>query len=455
MQIIKTAYVGKNQTPDKKDVIILIVKDENGNKSFKIIKEPKLEFYVTKKEYWGKIDILNEIDIDEDKLTKITYPYNNIYKGMVQALNDPTFTRRYNNIFDSGTEINRQLRKLHLDSRFHNTDINIEDFYIDLFLKENDPEDNNFPLTKSFYDIEVDVTGYTGFPNEEEAPCPVNIITWIHEPSKEVYTFMLEYDTDTFRETVSDLNKVEEELRNKYNSYREGLGNEYKFIFKIYKTEIDLIKDFFKTVNIYKPDFCLAWNATFDYLTLVNRIKKLNEDPATIICPEEIPYKYAGYRLDLYNQDPSDNADEYKNISYTHWLDSMKLYASILKADGKLDSYALDFVTRKELGIGKDDDFADLLDLQFVDYRKFLKYNIQDVMLLVLLEDRKNNCDNYFNIAMTTRTRITKALKKTVSLRNFIMMYTRKNGRQITNNRCELLTNYFEKFEGGYNTCSL
>jgi len=450
LQLIKTEYISKKQSNDNKDAILLFTKDENGKKECKIIKEPKLTYYVSKKEFWGE-SMINSLDIEKTKVNTITSRYSEIFKSMTETLNDPTFTRTYQNIFNEGGNIGYNLKKLHLDDRFHNSDINIEDFYIDLFLQENPYTENYYPLTRSFYDIEVDTTNCEGFPDPEEALHPVNIITWVNESTFESFSFMLKYDNDSYHECMNDLDSVREQLKDKYNNYQEGLGDKFKFHFNEYDDELELIKAFFDKINEYKPDFCLAWNASFDYVYLFNRIINLGGNPNDIICPDEIPYKKASYYLDTKNNEPSDKSDEYRNISYTNWMDSMNIYASVLKSSGRLESYALDFVAKQEIGIGKEDTGEGLGDLHIKDYKKFLIYNIQDTVLLQLLEQEKNHIETIYLIGMLTHTRLSKGLKKTISLRNFAMIFARNNGRILSNNRSHLFRGMSEgKFKGAF-----
>ena len=72
----------------------------------------------------------------------------------------------------------------------YDSDMDIADRYIKYFDEEFEA-DQNYKLHKCYYDIEVDLApeglvkdskghiGYMGFPNEEIAPCPVNIITLV------------------------------------------------------------------------------------------------------------------------------------------------------------------------------------------------------------------------------------------------------------------------------------
>jgi len=315
-----------------------------------------------------------------------------------------------------------------------------------------DYNDNYIGTTKSFYDIEVDTVNYKGFPNPEKAECPINIVTIVFEEDLSVHTLMLKYDTDTYKQCIDNLDEITDELVLKYNEYKEGLGNELNFNFYEFDEEIELIEEFFNLVNEKKPDFAGAWNASFDFCTFYNRIINLGYKPEDIICPKDIPdkYRYVSYYIDRKNTDPADKSDEFKCVGYTNWIDSMNLYAAMLKMDGKLESYSLDFVSNKELGFSKDDTGDGLHNLHNIDYKKFCLYNIQDSMLLYLLEKEKNHMESIYLLSMMTHTRLYKTLKKTISLRNFSMVFHRERNLILSNNRSSLHERKESKTKGAF-----
>ena len=75
--------------------------------------------------------------------------------------------------------------------------MDVSDRYIKYFNEEFD-SDLNYKLHKVYMDIEVDLMpngfkdkGYIGFPDEDIAPCPVNIISLFDEKSMIEYAFIL------------------------------------------------------------------------------------------------------------------------------------------------------------------------------------------------------------------------------------------------------------------------
>ena len=115
----------------------------------------------------------------------------------------------------------------------------------------------------------------------------------------------------------------------------------------------------------------------------------------------------------------------------------MCLYANLRKS-AKEESYALDYIGSKLLGIHKDKVEGDIKTFHFVDYRKFLFYNIQDAIMLLQIEEKNKDIDLFQKVASLTETRVTHALKKTVCLRNLADKFYREKGLIISNNRSKL-----------------
>jgi len=115
----------------------------------------------------------------------------------------------------------------------------------------------------------------------------------------------------------------------------------------------------------------------------------------------------------------------------------MALYANLRKS-AKEESYTLDYIGGKLLGIHKDKVEGDIKTFHFVDYRKFLFYNIQDAIMLLQIEEKNKDIDLFQKVASLTETRVTHALKKTVCLRNLADKFYREKGLIISNNRSKL-----------------
>lgn len=446
-QFVKTYYIKDKDSEDKMDKVFIVYKDENGKKNHAVIEKPKLTFYTTKKEYWDG-QAVNYIS--KDKVDKHSCVYKYRYKEILNALNDPSLTMKVNALMSSGVgeDYRTALKLIDVDGRLHSSDINIEDQYIYHHLKKAPYEDNFVSIHKAFFDIEVDSTEITGFPEPEEAEAPVNMITYVDGLHKVCKSYILEYDTDTYRESMSDLDSFKGWLDEKYNNEKE-LG--FKFEIEVCKNELELLTKFLFDVNeVYQPDFLCAWNMDFDFVTIYNRLIKLGQDPHKLFSGNSVEYKNAYYSLDKRATDPSDKYSLFMTNSYVTWIDQLAIYANINKPKGRLESYSLDFIANKEIGEGKSDYDGEIANAHMTDYGKFIKYNIQDSMLLFMIEEKIKHIDLIYMMANITATRPTHVMKKTISLRNFGMIFYENNGYILSNNKSRTFPKMEGKIPGGF-----
>lgn len=431
---------------NKKERLLMVTKDDEGHKKYKFIDEPSVEFYITKEEFRGHPP-LNYID--RDKVDPVISSNRNIIKTVVKKLEDKELHDEFSRIVRSGNRFEySKLRDFHLNPNVHGSDVNVEDHYIANYINRYQDEGKSPSLNKMYFDIEVDTVGYVeGFPDPEEALAPINAISAVDASTNKVYVYTLKYDNEQYKKTMADKQSLINELDEKYKE--KGLKFTYEF--NEYDEEIDLIYGFLDMVNNdVKPDFNVAFNMGFDFGTIHNRIINLGEDPAEFFSPKDFEYKKVVFRPDNNSNDISDKSDVFQTTSYTNWVDLLSLYANINKPKGRLESYSLDFIGNLELGEEKDEFEGSIVDLHFRDYRKFLLYNIQDTILTMMIDDKVKFIDLLYMISIMTRTRISKALKKTICLRNFAEKFYREKGYVISNNRSRLQERHEGKIKGGF-----
>src|SRR5699024_1876418 len=252
-------FLYPNDTPDKKERLLFVTKDENGNKKHKFIKEPKFSFYVTKDEYRGHGPLSY---IEKDKVQRVVTKRKDVNSTIANYLSNANIKAEYERIMKSGNKDEyKKLRDIHLDPEIHGSDVNIEDYFIGQYIKkqeEKEGADNSAKLHKVFFDIEVDPVGYVqGFPDPEEALAPINVISASDLTYNKVYVFALRYDTDTYRDAMSRQEELIGELKDKY----KAKGLDLEFIIHEYDTELEVIWNFLDLINNkLKPDFCVGFN---------------------------------------------------------------------------------------------------------------------------------------------------------------------------------------------------
>ena len=199
------------------------------------------------------------------------------------------------------------------------------------------------------------------------------------------------------------------------------------------------------------------WNAKFDNLTLINRIIKLGGDPGQVISSNEVPedLRFAYFSEDKKQQKFCDKGDAMMCASFSTYLDQLIVYTALRKGQGELESFSLNTVARNDLGDEKLDytDTSNIKSLPYDNYKMFVAYNIKDVFLLYELERKNDDVNMLYSLAKTTRTRISKAMRKTVSLKNLAVKFYYDQGF-IMGNNCngrvddETDSEPTEKFEG-------
>lgn len=445
--LINLFYFYKNPKLNRpKPVLTVISKNKDGEVHKTDYEDPDFEYFITKKKY-NDGEVRNYIPLDH--VDRIVCKYDNLYKSMVSTAKDKYLTEIYNNAIRSSNS-REQLRNLHLDYRFHSTDINIEDYYVGKFLDQNPKEENSFGVTWATFDIEVDSSEIVGFPDPTKAECPVNIISLYNDENSTCYVFALNYDNDEYKNYMSNAEAIKasfNRIRDKYKKFRRKI----KFVVRKFDYEIDVIAALFQTINELKPNYAMAWNAGFDLLTMYNRIKKLHYSPEEIMCPPEFDNKKVVIDPDLESTDPAERSDTFIVSCYTNYIDELQLYAVVTKPFGKKDSYNLDAIGEEETEMHKEELDSDIKDVHLVNYKNFFEYNIQDSLLAGYIEDKMSNITLNHLLCLMTRTRPRKVWTKTICLRNLADKFYRDFGNAvISNNHSALLPHSNTKIKGAF-----
>ena len=201
---------------------------------------------------------------------------------------------------------------------------------------------------RAYIDIEVDSVG--GYPNIEDPIKEVTAIALLDEVKDTYYCFILDKDGVVQNE-------------NKDNT-----------IILPYLNEEDLLVAFLKKWDEVKPTIVSGWNIDgFDFPYLHARlVRVLGEEVANALSPINICY-----------------FNKYKNkmtIAGVNALDYLVLYK---KYSGKnLTNYRLDTVAKEELKIGKIEYEGSLNDLMKSDIKKFIEYNLHDIILVKKMNDQ-------------------------------------------------------------------
>ena len=154
---------------------------------------------------------------------------------------------------------------------------------------------------------------------------------------------------------------------------------------RVFKSEAMLLKDFINTFIDNDYDWVIGWNSfAFDMPYIVNRASQIMDveivnrlSTSNKIKPKTFNFRsdgryYSGYRID--------------GISQIDYMLIYKKYSKMIGAEKP--SYKLENVCQEELGYGKVNYKGNFKQLYKNDFDLFVKYNKQDVKLLVDLDEK-------------------------------------------------------------------
>lgn len=426
IMLVNTIYHYGKKATNYKDFLDIIYKDlKTGEKHVETLETPEMEIYFAKEDSMNNKYNRSFIELENAE------PHICKFKDLPFYIAKQAGEDYVAYIQNAIKSKNRgSINNIHKYKNVFGSDYDIENWYrIQWFLHNHN--DKEKPLTKQYLDIEVDSIDTEGFPRDGE--CPINAVTIVDEEDLVSYTFLLRNPANPLIQEFED--EIESFIEELHDAFDETYGElDYKFY--MYDDECDLIKDMYKLINTLKRDFLLIWNMGFDIPYIIARIKELDMDPVEVMCHKDFPIKELYYKKDTKNFMVQNKSDYFKISSYTAHLDQMLLYAGLRKGQGELRSYALNAVARAEVKDEKLDysEDANIKTLPYVDYKKFVMYNIKDVLLQLGIERKTGDIDNIYSRAYTNATSYNKIFKQTVFLKNRAYLEYYKQGLIIGNN---------------------
>lgn len=182
----------------------------------------------------------------------------------------------------------------------------------------------------------------------------------------------------------------------------DTIAHLFSFDIEIFEREYDLLVWSMKNIHRTKPDFVGIWNMDFDIPYLINRFTVLGLPPQDAFSHPEVPKRLHFLK---YHKDPGKKGQHFTDKwhwlyapGYTKYIDSMNLYSRIRKVDGRENSYKLDFISNKEIGIGKMPvtTHEDMQENHFVEY---VVYNMVDAAVLTLMEILNHDMESLMGLA--------------------------------------------------------
>ncbi len=275
------------------------------------------------------------------------------------------------------------------------------------------------PLRTFFYDIEV-IAGE--FPDPKEAKFPITSITIYDTFTKKYYVWGVKvYNVYTIKD---DLKGVEPE----------------DVVYNFCLSETELLKKFLRFWRSNFPDLLVGYNSfSFDLPYIVHRIERvLGEGKSSNLSP--VGYVHGHEKDNKFGQ----TYTEYTMGGVSH-LDYMVLFKTF--TPGERESDSLDYVCKDEIGIGKlDYGDTNLQDLSMTNWNRFVNYNIWDVKLLIMLEEKRKYLEIARFSAVSGYCNIDKALGKVAIITGIVAKQGMMNNQMITTQD----DGDYEKIPGGY-----
>lgn len=412
LMLINMIYNRGNKATNYEDSMDIIYKDTTtGEKYLEHITNPPMEIYFTKPEYrnydYGKFVLpINQVEpfitTQKDVLRDIAMQAGGAY---MEFFNDCWRTRN-----------RRRMLNLHKYRYVMASDYDMESYYRIQWGLEYD-NDSNKEITKLYSDIEVDGIDVPGFATGGVAP--INAIALVDETSRTCYSFLLRNEKNPqIEELENNIEGLKEECK---ELFEEFYGEwEYKFIFYDERDELKMIKDYFRVIHTLKRDFLMFWNMNYDANYFIDRIKELGENPADIMCHPDFKVKNCYYYADKKNFSAKTKKDWFTVSDYTVWVDQMLLYAQVRKGQSELGSVKLNIIGKSEIGEAKIDysEEANIKTLPYVDYKKFVIYNLKDSLLQFGIERKTSDLDNLYIRSLKNYVPYKKVFSQTALLRN-------------------------------------
>lgn len=440
--LIDIQYVNGNKKENQPDCLYIIYKDLKTNeKKLEIIPEPLFGFYFEKEEF--RNHIYNLSYQTKDKLRPVTCKYKDVKFAIAQEMGEPgkDFLR---NIFE--TKNYSQINELNRYPYAFGHDFDITTYWRYHWYK-NATAPKQRKISKGFMDIEADSFHISGF--ADPTTCPIDLVSVMDSENMKMYTFALvgrTYEKKDFshisdekeqrklkkREDIKNdwylyRNKKEQELIDGIDGLKEELHEmfdetygEIDYNFYFYHDEKKMLIHLFQLINQLKMDFMLIWNISFDIPYIYERMKFLGLDPKEVMCHPDFPVKKCYFKKDTRNFDVKNKSDFFHLSSYTVFYDQMILYAAIRKGREELRSHKLTYIAKKEIGDEKLDysEEGDFKKFPYTNYRKYVIYNIKDVLLQYGIERSTNDVDELYVTSYENLTQYKDVFKQTVVLRN-------------------------------------
>ena len=413
-KLLLNVYYSKGNK-DLPDVCTFVYKDTStGEKRMMEIEHPLMKMWVVKDEF--REDSFYPETVPRKRCDEWLFPAREVLSQILKVAS-PQMKAYVKWCRETGNYYS--MNKLHHTPCVLGSDFPYENQFRIEWLLHYAQKDLDMTITKQYLDIEVDSIDVRGMP--EEGNCPINAITIVDQEMMTSFTFLLRNDKNPqIAEFEANINSFIAECHNAFDASYGKL--DYKIF--MFDDELELIRQTFRLINTLKRDFLLIWNLSFDIPYIIDRLVYLGEDPIEYMCHPDFKYPYCWFRKDHRNFDFKTKKDIFRLASYTIFQDQMINYAKVRKGQAELPSMKLNSIAKSELDDEKLDysDEANIKTLPYVDYKKFVMYNIKDVLLQYGIERKVKDLEAIFQRAYDNATDYDSIFSQTIFLKNRVFL---------------------------------
>ena len=233
---------------------------------------------------------------------------------------------------------------------------------------ELEPVDVDATPRVNIFDIEVD--DRSGFPEDGEEPI---ICIASHDSRREEYILWL-YDPPAGVDPPTELAQYTP-IQAREDTDGETTAVDLDVDVRSFETEAAMLDAFVRYIEETDPDVASGWNFTdFDAPYLLDRLEVLNPETDRDLSGDRLS------RVDEVWRDSWQGPNVKGRVMFD------LLYAYQRTKFTELESYRLEAVGQRELGVGKERYAGDIGDLWEEDPERLLEYNLRDVELCVELD---------------------------------------------------------------------
>lgn len=346
---VKHAEPKVNQ-PEKESAGLMLVdtiykvNKEEGDKAFHIFRQ-------NDKKIIQEIDTFIDVYTSNKETDKSVMPINKLQKHKIKYQNRWFFMK--DNPISYGADLSFAVHK------------NVE--------WRSSHEETQYKLRIAIIDIELytgdSLIDFSQLPTEA-SKFPINLITVYDNYTNKCYTFIYNLNKSIIdKEAIK--NNLEYDLQD--------------FELHEYTDERLMLIDFLNLFNTLEVDLCSGWNTDqFDLPYIYYRCNALNVD--------------INWNRRHFTKNDKDFVDI--EIPFVHTIDYLRLYKEM--SFGERESFKLGFIANHELGIDKVDLDANMTQVFDEDIDKFIAYNINDVYLVKLIDDKLKYIDLMKGIVQIT-----------------------------------------------------